>query len=46
MCYIILLDKLNTCDNLSWHLTKDIDGGDADANRIEIQGKIFKFWNF
>ena len=35
---IILLDELNTCGYLMWHLTENMNGGAADANEIKFKG--------
>ena len=41
-----LLNDLNTCDKLMWHLIENINEMVDDANEIEVQGIKFKFWNF
>ena len=30
-------------DKFMWHITENMDGEDADANRIELQDIKFKF---
>ena len=35
---IILLNKLNTHEKFMWHLTKNMNEGAIDANKIKFQG--------
>ena len=33
-------------DKFMWHLTENMDEWAIDANKIQLEGVKFKFWNF